>query len=319
MTQTDATLAQGYSIRGVEMSDAAAVTDLYRLCDEAEGATFIFKEEDIVEDWQRERFDLPADAWIIEAPDGLVVGYGEVYDNDPGVEIESDALVHPAHRGRGIGGTLVALMEGRAREIVKAQSASAPVKLYNFTTAVDADAARLLRAAGYEVVRHFWHMEGSLEDAVDLRKPEGVTVRAFVFDTDAPAVHEVMQESFKEHWGNVAAPFNEWSSIFKRSDFDAGLWFVAVEDSRIVGALTALLYPDAGFVREIGVLPQWRHRGIGESLLRHAFREFRARGFRRAALNVDATNETGATRLYERVGMRVVRQFDAYMKELPAR
>jgi ribosomal protein S18 acetylase RimI-like enzyme len=33
-------------------------------------------------------------------------------------------------------------------------------------------------------------------------------------------------------------------------------------------------------------------------------------------LGVDAANETGATALYERVGMHVARQFDVYEKRL---
>jgi ribosomal protein S18 acetylase RimI-like enzyme len=37
---------------------------------------------------------------------------------------------------------------------------------------------------------------------------------------------------------------------------------------------------------------------------------FAGRGLRRALLSVDAENPTGATRLYERVGMRVVNRWD---------
>jgi hypothetical protein len=37
---------------------------------------------------------------------------------------------------------------------------------------------------------------------------------------------------------------------------------------------------------------------------------FAGRGLLRALLSVDAENSTGATRLYERVGMRVVNRWD---------
>ena len=47
--------------------------------------------------------------------------------------------------------------------------------------------------------------------------------------------------------------------------------------------------------------------GLGEALLLHSFAEFRRRGYSRATLGVDATSPTGATRLYERAGMRVYR------------
>jgi len=51
-------------------------------------------------------------------------------------------------------------------------------------------------------------------------------------------------------------------------------------------------------------------------LLQHAFRDFRARGATRVGLGVDAENTTGAVRLYERVGMQVVRRDDTYEKTL---
>jgi mycothiol synthase len=51
----------------------------------------------------------------------------------------------------------------------------------------------------------------------------------------------------------------------------------------------------------------WRRRGLGEALLRHSFAAFRRKGFTRGTLGVDASSVTGATRLYERAGMRVYR------------
>ena len=53
-----------------------------------------------------------------------------------------------------------------------------------------------------------------------------------------------------------------------------------------------------------------------QALLRLAFVEFRRRGYERVALSVDSANATGATALYERVGMRAVLQSDIYEKRL---
>jgi ribosomal protein S18 acetylase RimI-like enzyme len=71
-------------------------------------------------------------------------------------------------------------------------------------------------------------------------------------------------------------------------------------------------------VNLIGVRPEWRRRGIAEALLRAAFAEFFRRGELRVALGVDAESPTGATRLYERVGMRVFSRTVVYEKELRA-
>lgn len=65
-----------------------------------------------------------------------------------------------------------------------------------------------------------------------------------------------------------------------------------------------------GWINTLGVGTRWRGRGLGESLLCGAFSDLHARGLRRVGLGVDAENATGALRLYERVGMGVVRRFD---------
>jgi ribosomal protein S18 acetylase RimI-like enzyme len=51
-------------------------------------------------------------------------------------------------------------------------------------------------------------------------------------------------------------------------------------------------------------------------LLRAAFAALAARGVDHVRLNVDADNETGATRLYASVGMTVRRAFLVYEKRL---
>jgi ribosomal protein S18 acetylase RimI-like enzyme len=74
--------------------------------------------------------------------------------------------------------------------------------------------------------------------------------------------------------------------------------------------------PDLGFVNTLGVRRPWRRRGLGEALLQHAFGEFYRRGRKQVGLGVDASSLTGATRLYEKVGMHVAQQVDLYELEL---
>jgi ribosomal protein S18 acetylase RimI-like enzyme len=62
----------------------------------------------------------------------------------------------------------------------------------------------------------------------------------------------------------------------------------------------------------LGVLAPGRGRGIGRALLRRSFAIFAGRGVWRVILNVDAENTTGATALYERVGMRVINRWDVW-------
>ena len=70
----------------------------------------------------------------------------------------------------------------------------------------------------------------------------------------------------------------------------------------------ALGRPEVGWVATLGVHPDWRGRGLGLALLRHAFAELHRIGKRQVGLGVDSQNATGATRLYERAGMHVTRE-----------
>jgi len=71
-----------------------------------------------------------------------------------------------------------------------------------------------------------------------------------------------------------------------------------------------------GWVGNLGVRRPWRKCGLGEALLLHSFHEFYKRGMMRIGLGVDASNPTGATRLYQKVGMNVVVEDVIYEKEL---
>ncbi len=70
------------------------------------------------------------------------------------------------------------------------------------------------------------------------------------------------------------------------------------------------------YVGSLGVRRSWRKQGLGQALLLHSFGEFYRRGIKRISLNVDGESLTGATRLYGKVGMHVVRQQYRYEKEM---
>ncbi len=125
-----------------------------------------------------------------------------------------------------------------------------------------------------------------------------------------------MEESFAEHWGQPTPPFDEWRLFMDRSGFDPGMAILAVEREEIVGGVVSMTTSDAAWVMELAVRPAWRGRGIGTALLSSAFADLSRRGVAEVRLNVDAGNETGATRLYERAGMTVRRQWLAYEKPL---
>ena len=97
---------------------------------------------------------------------------------------------------------------------------------------------------------------------------------------------------------------------------DPTLWFIAESGGAIAGVSLCKMRDDVGYVGTLGVRRDFRRNGLGLAMLQHSFLEFYRRGVSTVRLDVDAENLTGATRLYQRAGMREVRRFALYQKEL---
>jgi mycothiol synthase len=296
-------------VRAPRSDDLEEVLVLCRAADEAVYGDSDWTEADLRRDWGD--LDLERDAWLVE-PDGRIAGYATFEDLQQG-RLMGDGYVHPERQGRGVGARIVDLYEGRAAEIAEART------LESAALHGDGAAEALFVSKGFDPVRHFFRMVvGHDEDPVPPAWPDGIVGAPFDRD-QAPAVHAALNESFAREWGYRPQPFDEWQR--RRLDaegFDPSLSWVAWDGGEIAGLSLNdwKRNGDWGWVASLGVRPAWRRRGLGEALLRASFGEFWRRGERTVALGVDAQNPTGATRLYERVGMRVLWQADVYRKEL---
>jgi ribosomal protein S18 acetylase RimI-like enzyme len=100
-------------------------------------------------------------------------------------------------------------------------------------------------------------------------------------------------------------------------DYDPTLWFVVRAGEEIAAAVWNLANRNGGgYVAALGVRRRWRGLGLGKALLYHSFAEFVRRGQTRVTLGVDAESPTGATKLYERVGMHVELESVVFEKAL---
>jgi ribosomal protein S18 acetylase RimI-like enzyme len=168
-------------------------------------------------------------------------------------------------------------------------------------------------------VRRFYEMAIGLTEAPAVPAlPAGLVVDE-LGDGEYQAFYEALNEAFAEHWEWHPEPFETW---FERRqgehrDEDGPIWFV-VRDGDELAAVTRndLSVAGGGYVGAIGVRPAWRGRGLAKALLQRTFAEFWRRGTTRVTLDVDAQNETGAVRLYERVGMVVESCGVAFEKSL---
>ena len=194
-------------------------------------------------------------------------------------------------------------------------------RLRVWTSETDNRITGAFRALGFEPVRHSYRMEIDLGDAaVTPSWPEGISVRTATPD-DNRRVYEAVVEVWKDTNDPIDETFEEWAHWHvERESYNPGLWHLAEADGELAGFAVGRqdpVDPNAGYVGMLGVRRPWRRKGLGEALLLRSFEAFRAMGFTRGTLGVDASSVTGATRLYERAGMRVYR--DTVFMERPVR
>lgn len=288
-------------LRELRETDAEDVAALYRAAfgderpmDAAEIVSW-FQNEELKPDWLR----------VLEI-EGRVVGYGDIQIE--GGELALDVAA-PGHWH-----TFFEWAEERARaeDLPRA-------RVY---LPAGHEAEGLAERRGYRLWRSSYTMNVDLENAAPEVPPvpEGITFRLYR-DGDEEPLRAGINEAFGDdpfHYEMTSAHFREF--LLRKRAFDPSLWQLAWDGQELAGFVLA--FPERagevglGWVEILGVRKAWRRRGLGEALLRTAIGELHARGLRRVGLGVDAENETGALKLYERAGMNVVRQGNNWVLDL---
>ncbi len=290
--------------RPASESDAPAIATLVNAC-EADATGERVEPDEVVEFLRglgRGRAELAL------GPGGEATGYLELCERAEGMNL--DGYVHPAHRGRGLGRAIVRRAEALARPLAATVTSGA--------LGSDPAARALFESEGWSLVRVFYRMAIDLDGSETAPPPPpGLELRTFEHD-DAECFHAALEDAFSTHWDNSPQTFERFREDVLEADwFDPSLVWLVLDGEQVVAvSLCRRRYFGSGWIGRLGVRERWRRRGLGEVLLRTAFAEFARRGETRVALGVDAANETGATRLYERVGMRVAFSANVFRKEL---
>jgi mycothiol synthase len=320
-------VAATFTLRPATLDDLPEAVAMFNICSRESSGKDEFELENYRNEWSDPGIDLAADTRIAQTPDGAIVGCIEVWNTPPHTFCWIWGRVHPAFHGQGIGTALMDWAEDRAQIALERAPAGARVVLEAGTINTQLPTIELLNDRGYTVVRHSLTMERELDDQLpEPTWPAGISVRTMQPGEEL-AVYRAENEAFRDHWGHVEAPeadaFPLWRHrALEDPNHDPALWFLALDGDQIAGI--ALCSPfrigdaDLGWVHTLGVRRPWRRKGVAEALLYYSFAELRRRGRTRVGLGVDATSLTGATRLYEKVGMRAVRGFTLFEKELRA-
>ena len=276
----------------------------------------------IVGAWTAPGVDRENDFAVVTDPDEGMAAYVFVESHPPHTEVFSVGAVALEHHGRGIGAALVEEAERRARRFFASAPPDERIVMHAGTLAEEPRVAALLTAYGYFEARRFAQMSIDL-DGEPSPPPAipGIEIRQLT-PGDERIVYDCLTEAFADHWGGNWPTEEVWLQrhVDASTNFEPELWQLAWAGAELAGVLIA--DPDAdgdptlGHVSNVGVRRAYRRRGIGEALLRTSFVQFHERGLRGVTLEVDTESITGATRLYERLGMTAVPRFSQWEKEL---
>jgi ribosomal protein S18 acetylase RimI-like enzyme len=220
--------------------------------------------------------------------------------------------VHPDHAGRGLGTWILGYVDARSRQHPEVTLIRLGVE--------DEDAAghRLLAEHAYERVRTSFDMGVALrEDQTAPPDPPGVTVRWYE-PGEERALWRIEIEAFRDHWDHVEdQSFEAFSADWFEDPDRPPRVLVGELDGEPQGVVAWVVDHGVPYVYSVAVRREARGRGLATSLMEHAKAAAAADGADELTLSVDATNPTGAVRVYEKVGMTVHRTVVAYEKTLP--
>jgi ribosomal protein S18 acetylase RimI-like enzyme len=162
---------------------------------------------------------------------------------------------------------------------------------------------------GFEFLRRYYTMRMSISEVPTIRKIKGLEIR--VIDLANPAEvaiwHKLHQNSFSRHFGFAPRELEKWSELVIDASTDSNGVFIAFKDGEPVGFCQCndeYAEDNKGNISILGVAQESQGLGIGEALLQTGIVYSASKGYDTLELNVDTGNESGALKLYEKVGFK---------------
>lgn len=320
-------LPSGFTVRPAHLDDIDETTALLNACSIAQIGKPEFDDTELRGFWTMPELDLATSTRIIENEEGQIVAYGDV-DDTSSVPVQPMiwGRVHPDYEGLGLGSYLLQWSENTLHRALPRVPEDLRVAIRCFTLSTHQQTVQLFTHHNFQLARHFWEMKIELEqEPVKPAWPEELTITTFNEFQDLPTIIAALDDGFKDHWGHVERPLSEqvkeWQhEIANDKRHDPTLWFLVMDGDQIAALSLCSPYsidePKTGWVDRLAVRRPWRRRGLGLAILQHSIYELYKRGQTKVGLGVDADSITNATRLYEKAGMHVTRQYDSYEKEL---
>jgi ribosomal protein S18 acetylase RimI-like enzyme len=323
----EAAIEDRFTVRPVTLDDIPAAVAFMNRVDAADIGHGTVTEADLRREWEFDRFDLATSTMAAFTSDGRMVAYGELWDtHEVPVRPWYWARVDPDYRGQGIGAYLFQWCEKLAPRVFDKAPDDARIVLQAGALKTTTDADALLRECGMFTERGSYTMLIEMDEAPQpARWPEDIHITTFAEYNHPRQVFDATRAAFMDHRGYIEADpedsYKRWQHFaLGDEDLDPSLWFLAMDGDKIIGVSLCRPKshenPEHGYVSTLGVIRDYRRKGIALALLHHTFGVFWERGRKDVSLHVDASSLTNATALYERAGMHVHKEYRMYEKEL---
>ena len=291
----------GLSQRALASGDLAALQALVRQCLEADGGLPAAASEPFI---RRQYLGGPGAGWFA---DGTLVAAAALAA-ERGGRITAAGAVSPGFRGRGLGRQLfdwtIAAANGRPMLVAAESVGESGKALYARFGLREVFAELVMSADLTEPGRamELTHGQPALPPGMPTAVPAGLKLTAWTADL-GPAFFAAYDCSFRDRPGFPGQSEDEWIARTTQDEsFASELSRLAVDEA---GDPVGFVTVDANWIAQLGVIPRWRRRGLGDALLTIAMSGIAAAGFATCWLSV-ATNNPGAIRLYRRAGFAEV-------------
>ncbi|MES1169568.1 MAG: GNAT family N-acetyltransferase, partial [Leifsonia sp.] len=196
--------APGVRWRAATLEDVDAVTALYARMAVIDHPDWSETREEIEDDFTLSFVELARDTLLAESG-GRIVGVGQVLGAaEPETVVRTILLggVDPEFRGRGIGRSLLAWLEGRARQQLAASPLTLPGWILAYSQDRNPGAGRLFERAGFETARYFAQLERRLEEPIpEPALPEPLRLVNASLER-SEAIRAAKNAAFRDHWGS---------------------------------------------------------------------------------------------------------------------
>ena len=174
---------------------------------------------------------------------------------------------------------------------------------------------KALTNRGFNLLRTYHVLKAEITDHSYPKLENGLEMR-LIGEDEKKIWWATHQDSFSKHFGFLPRPFEEWKAMIDKAvGIDQNARWILYLQGQAVGFIECSdIKKDvgAGFVDGIGVIQSQQGNGYGELMLRWAFAYYSSIGRKSVELNVDTGNESGALRLYEKLGFKAKSSWQHY-------